>query len=67
VSELEVAMTPADDLERESLPVGVYRTTWGNRFFVQVRRNKTLYYLGTHETIEAAVEARDAALKVLDA
>ena len=47
--------------DRESLPVGVYRTTWGNRFFVQIRHKRVLYYLGTHETVEAAVEVRDAA------
>ena len=63
---LEVAMTPAEDLDRESLPTGVYRTTWGNRLFVQVRRKGKLYYLGTHETVEAAVEARDAAIRALD-
>lgn len=48
--------------EADNAPVigmkrGVYRTSWGNRFFSQIRRGGKLHYLGTFETEEEAFEA----------
>ena len=36
---------------------GVYRTSYGNRWFAQIRRRGKLYYLGTFLTEEEASEA----------
>ena len=39
---------------------GVYETSWGGRWFAQIRRDGKLRYLGTYPTPE---DARDAYLK----
>jgi AP2 domain len=46
--------------------VGCYRTAWGT-WFVQIRWQGERYYLGTCETVEEAVELRDAFLKRMSA
>lgn len=46
---------------------GVYRTSWGNRWFAQIRRGGKLHYLGTYPTPEEAAEAYARAAEVLDA
>lgn len=45
--------------QRYAHPVGCYRTAWGT-WFVQVRQNKELIYLGTCDSEAQAVELRDA-------
>lgn len=45
--------------QRYPHPVGCYRTPWGT-WFVQVRHNKELFYLGTCDTMEEAEALRDA-------
>ena len=47
-------------------PKGVYRTSWGNRWFAQIRRNGKLRYLGTFEDVESAAAAYDAAARLLE-
>lgn len=48
-----------------SKPKGVYRTSWGNRWFAQIRRNGKLHYLGTYEDEEKAAAAYESAAKLL--
>lgn len=48
-----------------SKPKGVYRTSWGNRFFAQIRRNGKLHYLGTYPDEEQAAAAYESAAKLL--
>jgi len=36
---------------------GVYETSYGGRWFAQIRRGGKLHYLGTYATPEAAAEA----------
>jgi hypothetical protein len=60
----EVGTTPA-----APLPRGVSRTAWGNRYFVQIRRNGKRHYLGTFETPEeagAVYEQADRELQQLE-
>lgn len=45
---------------------GVYRTSWGNRFFAQIRRNGKLHYLGTFDDEEKAAAAYESASRLLD-
>ena len=45
--------------QRYAHPVGIYRTAWGT-WFVQLRHKGELLYLGTADTVEGAVEMRDA-------
>jgi hypothetical protein len=45
-----------DVLMAQGLPIGVYRTSWGNRYFGQIRIRGQLYYLGTFDTIEEAAQ-----------
>lgn len=65
MSETLVANTSVETLEREILPPCVYRTSWGNRVFVQIKHHGETIYLGTYETVEAAVEVRDEARRQL--
>jgi hypothetical protein len=41
----------------ETKPRGVYRTSYGNRWFAQIRRGGKLHYLGTFATQDEASEA----------
>lgn len=45
---------------------GVYRTSWGNRWFSQIRRGGKLHYLGTFQTKEEAAAAYLEASSLLD-
>ena len=54
----------ADEV-RESLPTNVYRQTWGSGYFVQIRVQGELHYLGTYDTIPEAVGVRDEARRQL--
>lgn len=47
------------------LPRGVYRTSWGNRYFAQIYRGGKRYYLGTHATPEEAYAVYKAAAEEL--
>lgn len=46
-------MAGENNVETQSFP-NVYRTSWGNRWFVQVTINGERKYLGTYETPEMA-------------
>ena len=48
--------------QRYPHPRGVYRTSWGNAWFVQLQHAGERYYSGTFATMEEAVEHRDAVL-----
>jgi hypothetical protein len=48
----EVTSSDGDPLIR-----GVYRTSWGNRWFAQIRSQGKRYYLGTYESREEAAKA----------
>ena len=48
-----------------SKPKGVYRTSWGNRWFAQIRRKGKLHYLGTFNDKESAAAAYESAAKLL--
>lgn len=43
--------------EGDSVVRGVYRTSWGNRWFAQIRSRGKRYYLGTYESREDAAQA----------
>lgn len=45
--------------QRYPHPVGIYKTAWGT-WFLQLRVAGELLYLGTYDTKEEAVEAREA-------
>ena len=45
---------------------GVYETSWGGRWFAQIRRGGKLRYLGTYSTPEAARDAYLRAAEILD-
>ena len=47
-------------------PQGVYRTSWGNAWFAEVQRQGRRYYLGTFDTVDEAVAARQTAIDHLD-
>ena len=57
----EVTTPPVTNKNR-----GVYRTSWGNRWFAQIRRAGKLHYLGTFPTPEKAAEAYTRAAELLD-
>jgi hypothetical protein len=46
---------------------GVYRTSWGNKWFSQIRKDGKLYYLGTFKTQEDAAQAFSDASVLLTA
>jgi len=46
--------------EKKELPRYVYRTSYGNRFFSQIRSRGKLHYLGTFGTPEEASEVAEA-------
>jgi hypothetical protein len=53
--------------DQESAQIkGVYRTSWGNRWFAQIYRRGKRYYLGTYSSPEAAFAAYEAARLELD-
>ena len=56
----EVDTAPPTRMKR-----GVYRTSWGNRWFSQIRRDGKLHYLGTYQSEEEAQDAFDAAAEAL--
>jgi hypothetical protein len=45
---------------------GVYRTSYGNRWFAQIRRRGKLHYLGTFATQDEASEAVEAVARFFD-
>lgn len=45
---------------------GVYRTSYGNRWFGQIRRRGKLYYLGTFPSPEEASEAVERVAQYFD-
>lgn len=59
--EIEVTTNPDTHKVR-----GVYRTSWGNRWFSQIRRGGKLHYLGTFQTREEAAAAYSEAASLLD-
>ena len=62
----EVTQDHHTGMDRQtSKPKGVYRTSWGNRWFAQIRRNGKLHYLGTYEDEEKAAAAYESAAKLL--
>lgn len=50
----------------KSKPRGVYRTSYGNRWFGQIRRKGKLYYLGTFASEEEASEAVERVAEFFD-
>jgi hypothetical protein len=66
----EVANSEADSgdtsyprsTQRYPHPRSVYRTSWGNAWFVQLQVAGERHYSGTFATMEEAVEYRDAYL-----
>jgi hypothetical protein len=45
---------------------GVYRTSYGNRWFAQIRRKGKLHYLGTFATESEASEAVERVANFFD-
>ena len=45
-----------DTPEAETRETGVYQSSWGNAWFVQIRHGGRLYYRGSFRTIEEANE-----------
>ena len=45
---------------------GVYESSYGGKWFSQIRRGGKLHYLGTYKTPEEAAAAYERAAEVLD-
>jgi len=54
----ETAVEYGDGPQRYAHPVNCYRTAW-NTWYVQLQHEHQKWYLGTYETLDEAVEARD--------
>jgi hypothetical protein len=59
-AESEVTTPPVGKKNR-----GVYETSYGGRWFAQIRRGGKLHYLGTYSSPDAAAEAYARAAEIL--